>query len=156
MTDVGRRAEVTPARARLTSWVRVTLGSAAAGGLSWGVDFAILWLLSVPLGLPIALSAATGFIVSGVVNFAANRVVFRARGGDARRQVVRYLVLFGVNLALTTIFVPIATDALTELVPDLGWRVLLGKLLVSAVLILLNVVIYKLWVFRPEEPTGDA
>ncbi len=120
---------------------------AVAGGVGWLVDAAVLWSGHELLGLPVALAAATGFVAGGVVNVALNRRTFQGAGGRLAPQTVRYLVLFLLNLALTTVLVPLLADLLEG--ADVPGALLLAKVAVTAVLLPVNAVAYQ-WVFRAQ------
>lgn len=139
--DSGRRAVL----ARLP-------GVAAAGLAGWVVDTATLWLLSQRFGVATWLAAATGFVLSGVVNFTINRRVFEA--GYSHRRVLRYLVLFAGNLAVVTVAVPLLATGLGGLFARPGLALLTAKVIVTAALLPVNTTVYGRWVFRG--PAGTA
>lgn len=124
------------------------LGTAGAGAVGWLVDAAVLWLLARVFGVPIALAAALGFSVSGVVNFLLNRLVHDGAQNAVTGQVVRYVVLFVANLIITTVAVPIVTMWLAFVPDGAGIRLMVSKALVTAALLALNSLVYHFWVFR--------
>jgi putative flippase GtrA len=128
-------------------------GVAFAGGVGWLVDTTLLWLLDTQLGVPTPLAAARGFIAAGVVNFALNRLVFRARG-RARNQSFRYVLLFLVNLVLVSTVVPLLAHLLDTVIVRDGVRIIIAKLFTTAALLPVNTVAYHHWVFAPPSDTG--
>lgn len=123
-------------------------GVAVAGGAGWLVDVSVLWLAHEVAGLPVGAAAALGFVSSGVVNFALNRLVFAGRGRPGGGQVGRYLVLFLANLAVVSTLVPALAAAWGQLLAGSGLGVVLAKVVVTAVLLPLNSFCYHRWVFR--------
>lgn len=130
------------------------LGTAGAGAVGWAIDAAVLWALARVFGVPVALAAALGFSISAIANFLLNRLVHDGSKNPVSGQAVRYSVLFGVNLILTTVTVPLVTNTLTFVPDGGGIRLMVAKALVTIVLLALNSLVYHFWVFRA--PSGDA
>lgn len=145
-----------PAKPR-RSWLGLLAGVAVAGGAGWVVDTTLLWVLDTRFGVPSAVAAAIGFLAAGVVNFFVNRVVFRGRSGD-RAQLLRYVILFLVNLAIVSTAVPLISHALTGLISQNGLRLIAAKIVTTGALLPVNAVAYHRWVFvvPPETPSGDT
>jgi putative flippase GtrA len=99
---------------RRAALIRRLPGVAGAGGAAWIVDVTILWVGHVVLGVATPLAAAAGFLASGVVNYTLNRRVFAATD---HRRLRRYLVLFGANLVIVSVAVPLLASALHGLAP---------------------------------------
>ena len=130
------------------------LGTAGAGAFGWLIDAAVLWVLARMFGVPVALAAALGFSVSAIANFLLNRLVHDGSKNPVSGQAVRYSVLFGVNLILTTVTVPLVTDVLTFVPDEGGIRLMAAKALVTIVLLAMNSLVYHFWVFRAS--SGDV
>lgn len=127
-------------------------GVAVAGGVGWLVDTALLWALDTKLGVPTPLAAALGFLAAGVVNFALNRLVFRARG-RTRNQPVRYVLLFLGNLVVVSTVVPLLAYLMAAGIVRDGVRIVVAKLLTTAALLPLNTMAYHRWVFAAPRDT---
>jgi putative flippase GtrA len=109
------------------------------GVLSIATDATALFVLHgvFRIWLPAATAGAYG--VAFVVNFGLNRIwVFRANG-SVGRQLGWYIALVAFNLVFTVILVPTLTW--------LGLQYLVSKLLVAAVLAVLNYVTSRRWIF---------
>jgi putative flippase GtrA len=84
-------------------------------------------------------AAALARIGSGIFNFTVNRNwSFRSRG-NAGREFVRYLILFGANMAANAVAVSIFSYT--------GLPAALGKFLADVGLFVINYQVQKRWVF---------
>ncbi|MFD1824944.1 GtrA family protein [Mumia zhuanghuii] len=127
-------------------------GVATAGGFGWLVDTAVLWGLGRGLGVAIPLAAVFGFATGGVVNFFMNRAVFRGGGAPTDTgEIIRYMALFGANTVAVALLVPAFAAALEHLLGDSGAALLGGKLITTLVLLPLNALAYRRWVFASRE-----
>jgi putative flippase GtrA len=135
-------------RDRPSGWVFLTFGTVAAGGIGWVIDVALLWGLAVGLGVPTSIAAACGLIASGVINFLVNRVVHGGAEAHRRRELMRYGALFGVNLILVAVSVPLIAQLLSPVLANRGLELLGAKVVVTAALLLANAYAYHRWVFR--------
>jgi putative flippase GtrA len=135
--------------------VLLTVGTVAAGAVGWAVDVALLWTLAVGLGVPTPIAAACGLLASGGINFLANRVVHGGTEAHRHREVARYAALFGLNLVLVAVSVPLIADLLGRVVADRGLQLLGAKVVVTAALLLCNAYAYHRWVFRQPPMVTD-
>ena len=111
------------------------------GVASLVVDFSVYVAAHAVLGFPVWLAAATGFCAAFVVNFGLNRSwVFAAAHGGRSGQLGRYVVLVLVNLGITT--------AAVAWLVHVGMEYRLAKLVVAAVVAVINFVAQRRWVFR--------
>ena len=111
------------------------------GGLSFAVDFTVFITAYRFTGLGAAGSAALGYSSAFILNFGMNRSwVFVAMGGRVGRQFLRYLTLVGANLLITAIGVG------TLVARGVDYRI--SRICVAAIVVLINFVIMRLWVFR--------
>lgn len=128
--------------------IRVLAGVAGAGAVSWLIDVGLFWTLVTHVGMDRSSAGALAFAVSGLVNFVLNRSVFShpdmPRTGT---QVRRYLVLFAVNTAITATLIPIAVDLVAHFGGDANVSLILGKVLVTALVLPINAFFYHIWVF---------
>ena len=109
------------------------------GVLSIATDATALFVLHGVLRIWLPAATAGAYGVAFVVNFGLNRIwVFRATD-SVTRQLTWYLALVAANLALTVVLVPTLTR--------LGIQYLASKLLVAAVLAVLNYVASRRWIF---------
>jgi putative flippase GtrA len=123
-------------------------GVAGAGLAGWLVDVAVLWLGHEVVGLPAAAAAAAGFLASGLVNFLLNRIVFSGGSGRTPGQAWRYVVLFGLNLVVVTLMVPLLADLLGSAAPAVPAPLIAAKVAVTGLLLPLNTWAYGAWVFQ--------
>ncbi|MBD9698175.1 GtrA family protein [Flavimobilis sp. GY10621] len=129
-------------------WMYQVTGVLVAGGVGWIVDVALLWVLDTRVGLPTSVAAATAFLASGVANFLINRAVFRTKHGSARRtQLFRYAVLLLANTLAVSLLVPLLAHPLSASTGNWDVALLLGKALTTALILPLNVLGYRAWVF---------
>lgn len=112
------------------------------GGISLAADVGTLALLHGVLAMALVPATTIAFGVSSVVNFWFNRqwVFARGRSGAARRQLVRYYLLLGLNL-LSTLLITVGLTAL-------GMLYLLAKLIASVGNAVVNYCLCRGWVFK--------
>lgn len=126
--------------AQIARYLVVGLTSAA-------VDIGGLWLLHGVFGIPLPIAAAVSFLASFVVNFTLNqRWTFGAQTAHTPAQLVRFTILVVANTILTS-------AGVTGLA-SLGLNYLVGKVIVVAVLTVLNFLMLRLWVFQ-HRGSGD-
>jgi putative flippase GtrA/SAM-dependent methyltransferase len=116
------------------------------GIVSFGLDFAALYVGYRNARLPLWLATSLGFWLSFVVNFAANKYwTFRAVDRTGA-QLVRYAGLVAGNY--------LATVLLVSGLAALGLSYMLGKACAVGALSLTTFLLYRSWVFRsPTVPT---
>lgn len=121
--------------------VRVAL----AGAAGWAVDTAVLTSASAA-GAPVVLASAAGLACGAVVNFLLNRMTF---GGPvaARTAVARYAVLYLVNVVVVSAAVDAGLHLAGQSVGH-AWAVVGAKVLATAVMLPVNTLAYRRWVFR--------
>lgn len=122
-------------------------GVAAAGLAGWLVDVTVLWVGHTAFGIATPVAAAAGFIASGVVNYTVNRLVFTVRGTPGGRRLRRYGVLFAANLVVVSVAVPLLAAGFHAAVPGLPAALIAAKVLVTALLLPVNTLVYGAWVF---------
>jgi putative flippase GtrA len=126
---------------------RITQHSAfrylVAGGLSFSIDEFCLFVLHGLFHVWLPAATVLAFVLAFGVNFQLNRSwAFAAGGGGAvGRQAGRYGLLVAANLATTTFGVPGLTAA--------GVYYLISKAVVSGVLVVINYVVSRRWIFVP-------
>jgi putative flippase GtrA len=130
------------------SWIYRLSGVTGAGLAGWLVDVAVLWFSHDVLGVHPVVAAAAGFLAAGLTNFLLNRIVFAGQGGRTPRQALRYALLFGANLPVVSFGVPLVADAVHDLLPGVPAPLLVGKVVVTALLVPLNAWLYGIWVFK--------
>ncbi|MEV0716298.1 GtrA family protein [Asanoa sp. NPDC050611] len=122
-------------------WVtRELVGFAILGGLTFGVDLALLWALRrwTPLPVPVAVTAS--YVAAVALNYVLNRKLnFRSHApvvGEASRYTIvmagDYLLTVGVTSGLTAVGVSLAA----------------ARLLAAAFVALFNFVAARWWIFR--------
>lgn len=131
-----------PAAAR---WIRSGHTRHAAryltvGALSFLLDLGVLTLTHSVFGTPLAAATVAGSATALVFNFALNRrAVFPGGNRPLRTQVVRFLLLVALNFASTALIV--------VGLASIGVPYPIGKVCAAALLVLLNYVAYRRWVF---------
>jgi len=112
---------------------------AAVGLASFALDFLLLWLVSSATG-NLLVAVVVARIISGVVNFTANRMfVFRDRNLPWQRAARRYAVLASAIL--------VANYTLLEMLTDVGLNTLVAKVITEATLFCASYVVQRLIVF---------
>jgi len=112
------------------------------GGVGFVVNLAVYALFVHPIGVDYHVAAIAAWLVAVINNFVLNRHwTFDARGGQARFQAMRFLVVslavLGVSLLLLTLFVESA-----------GMAKVAAQALAVAASMPLNFLGNKLWSFR--------
>jgi putative flippase GtrA len=113
-----------------------------AGSLTFLVDIGSLKVLHGSLGVPLVPATALAFLVAFVVNFTASRHWTFARTGKARQthqQLMRYLVLVGINLCSTIVIVAGFSA--------FGVNYLIAKVVAGCLNALGNYYAYRHWIF---------
>ena len=113
---------------------------AVVGGIGFGTDVGLLWLLHGVAHVWLWLATALAYLVAFGVSFVLSREWVFPDSGDMRRQAYRYCVLVAGVLLLTVFGV--------EEVVRLGVPYLVAKVLVSGVVAVVNYVVSRWWVFR--------
>lgn len=109
------------------------------GGLSVGLDVAVLTTLRSGLGVALVTATTAGYLASLVVNYSLNHAwVFQSQG-EHHRRIAKYVSLVVVNYALTI-------GVVTGLVA-LGAHYLVAKLVVVVLNACLNFTLFRSWVF---------
>ena len=114
------------------------------GGLTFLVDVGMLKLLHGVAGIALAPATALAFATAFVVNFTGSRQwVFAstARVGSTHRQLVRYVILVGVNLGSTLAIV-------VGLASGFALNYLIAKVCAATLNAIGNFFAYRHWVFR--------
>ena len=110
------------------------------GGLSFAVDFGVLFAAHGVLGVRLPVATVLAFLVAFTVNFGLNRLWSFGSRSPVGRQLVRYVSLVAVNTVLTALVV--------SGLAALGVQYLVAKAIVTAGLVVLNYAAYRAWVFR--------
>ncbi|MET4782131.1 GtrA family protein [Glaciihabitans sp. UYNi722] len=137
---VGRQAPrlVSPWR---QLWTHSLFRYGMVGGLSFIVDFGLVWLLHVATGWPLWLATACAFIASFGVNYTLQRLFSfssRARHGGA---LVRYSILVAANTVFTVALVSLFDTTIV----GWGW----GKVIATILTTVGNYFAYRMWIFPP-------
>jgi putative flippase GtrA len=113
---------------------------AVVGGIGFGTDIALLWLLHGLAHMWLPLATALAYLVAFAISFVLSREWVFPDAGGMRRQLYRYLWLVAGVLLLTV--------AGVQALVWLGVPYLIAKLLTSGVVALVNYVASRWWVFR--------
>lgn len=109
------------------------------------VDFGLLTVLHAWWGVNVVVASVVAFMAAFGVNFGLNRGwTFQASGQPAPGQLVRFTILVAANTLVTAV----GMGGLTAL----GLNFLVAKLLITAVIVSVNYVVMRRWVFRPDSP----
>lgn len=112
------------------------------GGVTLLVDVGCLNLFHGVLRVPLAPATLMAFGIAFVVNFTGSRqwtFARTARGGQAHQQIVRYLILVGINLCSTLLIVLGLSAA--------GLYYLWAKIAAAAINSVGNYFAYRHWIF---------
>lgn len=142
MTALEPAAEPEQAQARRWSsfWRHSFPRFVVSGAASAGIDTGLLILLHGVLGMQLLAATFLAVSTSFGVNFALNRLWSFGSRSPAGAQLARYLVLAGLNWALTV--------AMVGTFVWLGLNYILAKLLTTGIMAILNYFAYDFWVFR--------
>jgi putative flippase GtrA len=113
---------------------------AVVGGIGFGTDVGLLWLLHGLLGMWLPLATALAYLVAFAISFVLSREWVFPDTGGMRRQIYRYCWLVAGVLLLTVLGV--------QALVWLGVPYLAAKVVVSGVVALVNYVVSRWWVFR--------
>lgn len=109
------------------------------GGLSFLIDFGLLFILFQIAGWPLWLATGTAFLSSFVFNYLLQRAFSFGSNAGHVGTLARYLTLLGFNT--------IATIGVVSLVEQLGFGWEPGKIIAVILTTLWNFFIFKYWVF---------
>jgi putative flippase GtrA len=112
------------------------------GGLAFLFDAGLLWLLHEALGVDLAISTATAFLLSFVVTYSLQRKFAFAAENAVAPSVFRY--------ALLVIFNTLATTAIVWLSSVIGLPWIVGKVAAVVATMVWNYFAYRYWVFAPK------
>jgi putative flippase GtrA len=98
-----------------SSDIRRQLASFAAIGLACTAAFAVLYSVLRSAGVPALAANALSLLATMGANFAANRrLTFAAAGGPILRQLVGYVIAYGIGLAASTVALATLLDLLNH------------------------------------------
>jgi putative flippase GtrA len=113
---------------------------AVVGGIGFGTDVLLLWLLHGIAHLWLWLATALAYLVAFAISFVLSREWVFPEAGRSRRQVYRYCWLVSGVLMLTVLGV--------QVLAWLGVPYLAAKVATSGVVAIVNYVASRWWVFR--------
>jgi|GEM_PF-956628 putative flippase GtrA len=113
---------------------------AVVGGIGFGTDVSLLWLLHGVAHVGVGLSTALAYLVAFAISFVLSRDWVFPDSGDRRRQFYRYCLLVAGVLLLTVYGV--------KALVSFDVQYLVAKVLVSGVVAVVNYVVSRWWVFR--------
>lgn len=115
------------------------------GVLSFAIDYGVLILLTEAFGLYYFISAAISFSVSLIFNYICNmRYVFQGRDDLSRhREIIIFVVLSLMGLGINQLL-------MWYLVERIGLYYLIGKILVTCVVMIWNFVTRKIFLEEKE------
>jgi putative flippase GtrA len=125
---------------------------ALVGSFNTAIDFGILFLL-VALGLDKIPSNFVSTSVAFIFSFFANKTfTFKAKGGNAKREFITFLVvtLFGLWV-LQPIILSVVSLALTPLHFTAPIILFIAKLIATIVSLIWNYIMYSRFVFKKQE-----
>lgn len=125
----------------MITYIKANLAAIGASGL----DFALFFLLVHTGWMEVAPATVTGMVCGGALAFAVGRTwVFGAQEGAPLGQVVRYVLVWVGNIALSTL-------AVNWLVNRIGVHYMVARVGVSVVMGLTYSYFLQRWfVFRPK------
>jgi len=113
------------------------------GGLAFLFDAGLLWLLHDALGVDLAISTATAFLLSFAVTYTLQRKFAFASTNAVAPSVVRYAAL--------VIFNTLATTAIVWALTALGLPWIVGKITAVVATTVWNYFAYRHWVFASKK-----
>lgn len=121
-----------------------------AGGISFIIDFGLLWLLRDIVRAPLWLATAAAFLLSFAFTYAAQKLFSFRSGSRHTSSLIKYVALVGINTIATVGIVQVAVSI------GLGWP--LGKVGATALTTIWNYFAYRYVVFvdRPFARRSDA
>lgn len=140
---VGSLREAPPGR---RSFLGALIRFGVTGCASVAVDVGTLALLHSVAQAPLLAATLGGFAAGVIVNYTLNRNWTFKSDRDHRQTLARYVVLLGVNFALTLSIVLGLTD--------LGLYYLLSKLIAVSAISLVNFFAGRSWVFVHTDTPG--
>lgn len=120
------------------------------GGLSLGIDYALLLLLYRLFGFELAVSTTIAFLIAFLVNFLLSKIwSFHAAKGLASsvRQATLYTALVVVNLMFTNFFILLLNTLAVG--PEVS------KPIVTAIIAIWNYFFYKHFIFKQAEVASN-
>lgn len=119
------------------------------GGLCFLADVVLLWLLHEVIGVPLAVAAPAGFLLSFALTYTAQRLAAFRSSAAVPASVAKYAAL--------VIFNTVATAVIVSGVDALGWGWFVGKVAAVAATTVWNYFVYRYWVFAtPDESEADV
>ena len=111
-----------------------------AGGLSFLVDFGLLWLMKEALGWPLWIATAVAFLVSFAFNYLIQRIFSFEATNPHGAALLKYTLLVAFNTVATVVVVDLISQT------PAGWAV--GKVVATALTTVWNYFVYRYWIFR--------
>jgi putative flippase GtrA len=134
-----------PGAGLVGAWRRLAQSSLVryvlVGGLSFIVDFGLVWLLHVAAGWPLWIATGCAFVASFAVNYTLQRLFSFSSRAPHGGALVRYSILVAANTVLTVAIVTI----LDTTIVGWGW----GKVIATILTTVGNYFAYRLWIFPP-------
>ncbi len=118
------------------------------GIVSFGIDYGLLLILQSAFGVQLTVATTTAFLLGLIVNFTLNKIwTFDAPKGakQSSRQAFQYGVLVVLNLFLTNFIVSFAAS--------IAIGPAFSKPVATAMIMVLNYVVYNKIIFRQVPPT---
>jgi putative flippase GtrA len=111
------------------------------GGLSFIVDFGLVWVLHVAAGWPLWIATGCAFVASFGVNYTLQRLFTFSSRAPHGGALVRYSILVAAHTVLTVVIVSL----LDATIVGWGW----GKLVATVITTVGNYFAYRHWIFPP-------
>lgn len=106
------------------------------GFTSAGIEFALLHILTTALQVSVIPANSIAYACSFIVNFLLNKFWSFASRGDMKKQLIRYSLLFGLNLAVSNTIMYVLTSFI-------HLPVMAAKVFAVGAVVSWNFVIYK-------------
>ncbi|MEX3916234.1 GtrA family protein [Paraburkholderia sp. BR10872] len=112
------------------------------GAITAAIYFLVMWIANSLIGLHYLISITAAYIASTTFHFFANRhFTFGAVDESHSNQLLRYLVMWGVNYVITIIIVSLC-------VKDFGLSPYIGVCISVFVTVMTGYLFSRFWVFR--------
>ena len=122
------------------------------GGVTTLVSFAVFWLFESPLGLDALLANLISWVVAVAVAYITNRIWVFAEHASGARAISLEILSFYLSRVATFL---IEEAILLVFVTWLALPAMPVKIAASVIVVLLNYVFSKIFVFRKEKPKGN-
>jgi putative flippase GtrA len=124
------------------------------GGTAVAIDFGFYSLIVFMLSLPNSRESILANMISKPISFLFNFTIsrswtFKAKSGNQKHQMIKFLTVVVVNYIFSTILLGITVSLLNLVIPNLiDYNQLIAFVIITGIFALINFLLYELWVFK--------